>query len=208
MYRDLLRQHNLAGDCTRSAIELRRRRTSRESAIPRPARSPWRLRGSHSYNGGVLNIRDAQPEDFERLYKIDGECFVPGIAYPRNELRTNMAMANAFTLVAEVDAESMGFVIASWATARRLRARLGHIITIDVLPASQRGGIGSALLGAAETRLQREGCAAVALESAVDNAPALAFYLRHGYAITRRLPRYYLDRIDAYVLTKTFEAAC
>jgi len=78
----------------------------------------------------------------------------------------------------------------------------GHIITIDVIAAARRSGVGSSLLRAAEERLQAEGSRAVGLETAVDNLAALSFYKRHGYSVVRTWPRYYANGIDALVMRK------
>ena len=40
------------------------------------------------------------------------------------------------------------------------------------------------------------------LETATDNAPAVAFWQRHGYRIEATLKRYYLGRLDAYEMRK------
>ncbi len=91
-----------------------------------------------------------------------------------------------------------GFIVAEAGS----RAR-GHIITIDVVAAARRSGVGSLLLRAAEDRLIMTECRAVELETAVDNLPALAFYERHGYSVIRTFPRYYSNGVDALVLEKT-----
>ncbi len=78
----------------------------------------------------------------------------------------------------------------------------GHIITIDVLAAARRSGVGSLLLRAAEERLLSAGSRLVELETAVDNVSALAFYKRHGYSVVRTWPRYYSNGVDALVLEK------
>jgi ribosomal protein S18 acetylase RimI-like enzyme len=78
----------------------------------------------------------------------------------------------------------------------------GHIITIDVLPAFRRFGVGTSLLSTAEDRLRSKDCHAVRLETAVDNRPALSFYKRHGYYVRGTIPRYYPNSMDAFVLQK------
>lgn len=90
-----------------------------------------------------------------------------------------------------------GFIVAEAGS----RAR-GHIITIDVVAAYRRFGVGSLLLRAAEDRLIVAGCRTVELETAVDNLSALMFYKRHRYSVTRTFPRYYSNGVDALVLEK------
>ena len=154
-------------------------------------------------------LRDYRPEDFDPLWHLDQECFPPGIAYSRHELKSYLGHNGSFTLVAENmiaematadDAETAviaGFIVA-------YPGPTGHIITIDVRTSARRSGLGSLLLSAAEDRLRAAGSHAVGLETAVDNLPALSFYKRHGYNVIRTRPRYYSNGVDALVLKKEF----
>ena len=145
----------------------------------------------------MLSLREAGPEDFDRLWRIDQECFIPGIAYSRAELRWYMRRSRAFTLIAKDVRDVAGFIV-----AESDPSGAGHILTLDVLPASRRAKVGSRLLAAAEQRLIKEGCNAVLLETSVDNSAAISFYKRHGYAILETIPRYYMDSVDALVMGK------
>lgn len=145
-------------------------------------------------------LRDFRTEDFEVLWSIDQKCFPPGIAYPRRELAAYIQRRGSFTIVAEAAATPSA--IAGFIVAEASRRGVGHIITIDVLPDSRRSGLGSKLLAAAETRLRQAHCQTVVLETAVDNASALAFYKRHQYSVVKTIPRYYSNGVDALVLEK------
>jgi [ribosomal protein S18]-alanine N-acetyltransferase len=166
-----------------------------------------------------FTIRDFQPSDFDTLWRIDQTCFPPGISYSRAELKLYIRRRAAFTLVAvsvagadattsasaksekhspATDSAIVGFLVAEAGA----RAR-GHIITIDVVAAARRFGVGSVLLRAAEDRLIVADCRLVELETAIDNASALSFYKRHGYSVIRTFPRYYSNGLDALVLGKT-----
>jgi ribosomal-protein-alanine N-acetyltransferase len=147
------------------------------------------------------------------MWEIDQQCFPAGISYTQHELLFYVRRPRAFTLVAEraaagngetsqsLQTEIVGFIVAE---AGR---QAGHIITIDVLDEARRGGLGSRLIDAAEERLRREGCSTVFLETAVDNASALAFYKRHQYFLVKTVPRYYSTGVDAFVLKKDLLAA-
>lgn len=158
------------------------------------------------YNNRVnLMLRDFRPEDFESLWNIDQKCFAPGIAYSKRELATYIRRRGSFTVVAEAIAQDgvspgdpgiLGFIVAEH------RRGVGHIISIDVLSESRRAGVGSKLLSAAEERLRSIACRAIFLETAVDNASALAFYKRHSYSVVKISPRYYSNGVDAFVLEK------
>ena len=53
------------------------------------------------YNGAVaFVIRDFQTEDFDLIWRMDQECFPPGIAYSKPELRAYVRNRGAFTLLA------------------------------------------------------------------------------------------------------------
>ena len=58
------------------------------------------------------------------------------------------------------------------------------------------------LVAQAEEKLREEGCRTVLLETGVDNDSAIRFYKKHGYSVLRTLPRYYLDRLDAFLMGK------
>jgi len=82
------------------------------------------------------------------------------------------------------------------------RSKTGHIITIDVVAAARRAGVGSALLSAAEEQLLRAGARAVALETPVTNLAAIRFYKQKGYFAEKTVAGYYSNQMDALVMTK------
>jgi [ribosomal protein S18]-alanine N-acetyltransferase len=154
------------------------------------------------YNAPVITLRNYQPKDFSRLLEIDQSCFVEGIAYSKEEMRYFLGMPTAISLVGLQDEEIMGFVIADRFRPRRASRSVGKIITIDVAPAAQHSGMGTALMSAVEGELKQAGCDYVSLEVAVDNEAALRFYKKHGYSVLKTLPRYYLDSIDGLLMGK------
>jgi ribosomal-protein-alanine N-acetyltransferase len=168
-----------------------------------PAASAAAPGGLDGYNTAVaIVIRDFQPGDFETLWRMDQECFPPGIAYSKQELKSYVRHRGSFTLVAtdSDDSKAAGFIVVHGGPA-------GHVITIDVIAAARRSGVGSLLLQAAEERLVTSGSRAVGLETAVDNLAALSFYKRHGYSVVRTWPRYYSNGVDALVMRKELASA-
>lgn len=141
-------------------------------------------------------LRKFRSEEVEDLYQIDQACYPRGIAYSRRTLKWFLAQPDAECLVAEIEGKVIGFILTE---AQR---GMAHIITIDVLAEHRRTGAGTALLQAAEKGLGARGVREVHLETAHDNAPAIAFWEKHGYRKRGILRNYYLDRIDAFAMSK------
>ena len=79
--------------------------------------------------------------------------------------------------------------------------RVGHLVSIAVLREYRRRGIGSSLL--AETinvMKNRYDVESIFLEVRVSNEPAIRMYKKFGFRIARRVPHYYRDGEDAYVM--------
>jgi [ribosomal protein S18]-alanine N-acetyltransferase len=156
-----------------------------------------------------FRVRDFRKADFETLWRIDQACFDPQLAYSRTELALYMRRPGAFTLVAQADGEEgpggagtriIGFTVAE------AQQKTGHIVTIDVIAEARREGTGSALLLAAEKRLQQAGAVVVELETPVNNASAIRFYKALGYFVERTVTGYYSNQMNALVMRKELEA--
>lgn len=144
-----------------------------------------------------MTVRGFQSDDFEAAYRLDQACYPPGIAYSRYALEEFLSAPGARAWVAEEEGDLVGFVI-----VRRVRPDRGHVITLDVRQDRRRRGLGGKLLETAESWLAGQGVKRMRLETAVENTAAVAFWQQAGYEILGVLPRYYLDRHDAYRMEK------
>lgn len=160
----------------------------------------------------MFRLRPYVSRDFEKLFRIDQECFEPGIAYSRAELSSYIDRQGSTAIVAELTQDwisetkekkkfekgtIVGFIVVE------LHPKgYGHVITIDIRPEFRRHGLGTLLLTGAETRLEEKGAFMVVLEVAVNNLAAITFYKRHNYNVARTLPRYYNSELDALFMTK------
>jgi ribosomal-protein-alanine N-acetyltransferase len=134
--------------------------------------------------------------DFDALHKIDQQCFEPAIAYSRGQLREYLQMPGAQCLIAQAGKQIAGFLV----TAHH--RHVGYIVTIDVLPAYRRHALGTKLLDEGETRLADAGVRSIKLETATDNAPAVAFWQKHGYRTQGVIKNYYPNGRDAFSMSK------
>ncbi len=96
-------------------------------------------------------------------------------------------------LVAERDGQVVGFILGVFTDVATLR-----ILLLCVTPRWQRQGVGSTLLQSLCTPELRH----VYLEVREDNDGAIAFYRRHGFAVTERLPDYYPDGTAGYRMVR------
>jgi hypothetical protein len=71
----------------------------RECDVPGFPFRDWK--SSRRYNIAVsFIVRDFWPEDFEMLWRMDQECFPPGIAYSRQELKIYLGHRGSLAQVA------------------------------------------------------------------------------------------------------------
>ena len=94
--------------------------------------------------------------------------------------------SRGFVYVAEVGGKRAGFVSAQVKVDRahyRTPLRTGVIQEIHVHPTFWRGGVGTALMRAAEQELARRGCRKTWVWSMAWSTPAHAFYRRQGYRV-------------------------
>jgi ribosomal-protein-alanine N-acetyltransferase len=180
--------------------------------VPLMARDPGHV--PSTIGGVAFRLRPFEKADFDTLWRIDQACFDPQLAYSRPELAFYMRRPGSFTFVAQELVDDLGgnretglilgFIVAE------TRRKVGHIITIDVVAAARRSGVGSLLLDAAENRLIRDGVATVTLETPVNNEVAIRFYKKKGYFVEKTVAGYYSGQLDALVMTKelmAFEAS-
>src|SRR5271169_1562449 len=142
-----------------------------------------------------MQIRPFHSTDLDTLYKIDQECFPPGISYSRNELSRFISHRQAKTWVAVADKKTVGFVVMG-----REPQRVGHVVTIDVVADSRGAGVGTALMQAAEQWARSQGLALIYLETAEDNSAAQMFYTVRGYGKVEEISNYYPNGQTAWVM--------
>ncbi|MGX9966386.1 GNAT family N-acetyltransferase [Roseomonas sp. F4] len=92
-----------------------------------------------------------------------------------------------------------GFVLA------RVAADEAEILTLAVVPAARRAGLGAALLAEAMAGAVLRGARAMFLEVSAGNVAARSLYAAAGFAEVGRRQRYYPDGSDALVLRRDLD---
>ena len=143
-----------------------------------------------------LVIRECLFEELHRVVEIEKLCFKD--PYPIHLLAMLQTLYPELFLVAVVNNNIVGYV-----SAVVRREQVGHIVSICVHPMYRRRGIATLLMKEVERRLKEIfSICTFRLEVRVSNTPAINLYQKLGYKIVERLPRYYQDGEDAYVMIK------
>jgi len=154
----------------------------------------------------VFRVREASAADLTKVIMINRRCLPENYTYFFfNSILQNYPRT---FLVAEVDGDIAGYVMCrverGFSKLSKLNlTRLGHVISIAVLPEYRRRGIAKALLTRAMKVLKEEyGCEEVYLEVRVSNQPAISLYRKLGFEIVKISRRYYVDGEDAYIMAR------
>jgi len=150
-------------------------------------------------------IREAREEDLDDVININLISLKEH--YPRGFWEDHLRTWGKAFLVAESSSKIVGYIMcrveSGFCFLRRGWCRLGHIISIAVLPEFRRRGIGRSLMNEALRRLKEiYKVKEVYLEVRVSNYPAISLYEKLGFKKVKILRYYYLDGEDAYLMAK------
>lgn len=141
-----------------------------------------------------LTIREADRADLLAVFRIEKSVFPQPWPFASFE----QFLGNRGFLVALRDGAVVGYAVAD--VNSNHGRELGHLKDIAVHPEAQGEGIGRALLQRVLFTLAVEGAAVVKLEVREDNDVAQSLYEDVGFERVRRVPAYYDDGEDAFVM--------
>ncbi len=150
-------------------------------------------------------IRKARLEDLPQVININ--LISLREHYPEDFWRYHLEMWGEAFLVAEADSKVVGYVMSRVERGfgylrKSLYKKLGHIISIAVMPEYRGRGIGYALMSEALKKLKEfYGVKEVYLEVRVSNEPAIRLYEKLGFKKVQRIKYYYLDGEDAWLMS-------
>lgn len=139
-----------------------------------------------------MYIREFRPADLGRVYQIEVESF--SNPYDVAILQQLFDIGAGF-LVAIEDDDIVGYII-FWVKEEGL----GHIIALAVDPKYRGQHIATRLLMMATRIFKNCDIFNITLEVKAHNDVAVKFYEKFGFEIDRKVPGYYEDGSDAFVM--------
>ena len=152
-------------------------------------------------------VRNATLSDLPSIIMINRETLPEN--YPEWFFREHLEKWGKAFYVAEIEGRIVGYIMsrieegAAFFKEIFTLIRKGHIVSVAVLKEYRRMGIGTMLMiKAMESMKNIYNCSEVYLEVRVSNTPAINLYQKLGFKIVRRIPRYYVDGEDAYLMAR------
>jgi len=139
-----------------------------------------------------------------RRWRTSDEAFISDLGarafaeYDAHSAATTLRLARlGSTWLALRAAEPLGFAIVHSPNSHR-----AELCAIAVAEAARGSGVGAALLAEVERALLREGTRSLHLHTAQANLSAMELFLKRGFRIEARLPRFYRGVFDACAMSK------
>jgi ribosomal-protein-alanine N-acetyltransferase len=145
---------------------------------------------------------DVRPLTFAQLdecWRLDQRCFVDGEAYSRETFEYLLTSPDSVSYRAvTADGAMVGFIVGIVEPDAT-----GHITTLGVAPEHRRRGIAQRMLQKVEDGFRRRRVRITRLEVRSVNTGAQELYVKLGFAVTQRLPRYYSNGGDGLLMIKS-----
>jgi ribosomal-protein-alanine N-acetyltransferase len=149
-----------------------------------------------SVGAGDVAIRQAERADLLEVFRIERVTFPQ--PWPFSAFESFLGERGFLVAEAGSTGAVVGYVVSD--TTPNYGRDIGHVKDLAIHPDARRRGLGRTLLGRALDALGAEGAALVKLEVRASNDAAVALYRSEGFEPLRRIPRYYENGEDAYVM--------
>ena len=147
----------------------------------------------------VYEIRPLTEKHINEVLKLNLRCFKAGENYTKYTFSYLLNEPNCLSYRAvTAERQMVGFVFIMMS-----EDGAGHITTIGVAPEHRRRGLADKLLRYAERALQKRGVKTLMLEVRASNFSAQNLYRKFGYTIVQRLPKYYNNGEDGFLMVKS-----
>ncbi|HEX8709866.1 MAG TPA: ribosomal protein S18-alanine N-acetyltransferase [Pyrinomonadaceae bacterium] len=147
------------------------------------------------------DVRPLTVAQLDECWRLDQRCFVDGEAYSRDTFEYLLTAPESVSYRAVTQGGAMvGFIVGLVEPDHT-----GHITTVGVAPEHRRRGIAQRMLQKVEDGFQRRQVRVIRLEVRSVNAGAQQLYRNLGYVVTQRLPRYYSNGGDGFLMIKSLD---
>ncbi len=148
-------------------------------------------------------LRPFRPDDLSAVIEINRVC-LPENYSPYFFMEVYKSCPEAF-IVAEIGREVVGYIMCrlefGFSDVRRFRmVRKGHVVSVAVMPAYRKQGIGRELVVISLKALELHGAEECFLEVRVANEEAVNLYRQMNFDTIRVVSHYYHDGADAYLM--------
>ena len=144
-------------------------------------------------------IRPLTDKHLTQVLLLNQRCFKKGENYSKYTFSFLLSEPNTLSYrIVTAAEEVVGFIFITVTDDHT-----GHITTIGISPEHRRRGLAQKLLVYAEEALRKRNVYTIFLEVRTDNLAAQALYRRFDYAIVQRLPKYYNNGEDGFLMVKS-----
>ncbi len=153
-----------------------------------------------------IYVRKATLKDIPAVIEINRKCLPENYSVDYFYYHLNEYPELFFVGVVEKDLKveiagySMSRIEYGFSNFSFSLVKKGHLISIAVLEEFRRKGIASALLKETIENLRRKKVDELYLEVRITNEPAINLYKKFNFVVTNKIPNYYSDGEDAYVM--------
>jgi len=140
-------------------------------------------------------------DDLNVCWALDQRCFEDGEAYDRETFRYLLESKQTVSFKLNTAGGGMGGFVVSMVEPDNS----GHIITLGVAPECRHRGYARWLMSEVEKALSSRKVNLVRLEVRITNHAAIRLYENLGYTRVERLPIYYTNGDDGYLMVKALD---
>ncbi len=148
----------------------------------------------------AYTVRPLTDKHLKEILKLNLRCFKSGENYTKYTFSYLLNEPGSLSYrVVTPDNSIVGFIF----IMVNQEDGTGHITTIAVAPEHRRRGLAVRLLQHAEAALKRRDIGILMLEVRVGNVTAQNLYSKYGYIIVQKLPKYYNNGEDGFLMVKS-----
>ena len=156
-------------------------------------------RGARAATEARYDVRPLTNAQLDECWRLDQRCFIDGEAYSRETFEYLLTSPESVSYRAVMpDGTMVGFIVGIVEPDAT-----GHITTLGVAPEHRRRGIADRMLRKVEEGFRRRGVRIARLEVRSVNTGAQDLYIKLGFNVTQRLPRYYSNGGDGLLMIKS-----